>query len=361
MWLSTARYLVLTDSGGIQEEGATLGRPLLVLREVTERPELIEAGAGILVGTDPERIVAEGTRLLADDGRAGGDGASAASLRGRAGGGADRRPPRRGGGPVLGPRARGEGGPVTPRLWVLLPAYEEAGSLGLLLADLARTLAAWPSAPPCRVVVVDDGSKDRTADVARGAKGLDLVVLVHEVNRGLGAAMRTGIEHVLAAGGDEDLLLSMDADHTHPPELIPGMVARAEAGADLVIASRFQPGARVEGLDLLRRGVSAAASGILRLVFPGARDYTCGYRCYRVGLLRWGEARYGRHFLNQQGFSVMVDLLLKLRRRARRIEEVPLVLRYDRKTSTSKMKLVRTARTTLALMGRRFRGDPRGP
>lgn len=59
-------YLVLTDSGGLQEEAPTLGKPVLVLREVTERPEAIEAGTARLVGTDPERIVAETKRLLDD-------------------------------------------------------------------------------------------------------------------------------------------------------------------------------------------------------------------------------------------------------------------------------------------------------
>jgi UDP-N-acetylglucosamine 2-epimerase (non-hydrolysing) len=58
--------VVLTDSGGIQEEAATLGKPLLVLREVTERPEIVAAGAGVLVGTDAARIEAEGHRLLSD-------------------------------------------------------------------------------------------------------------------------------------------------------------------------------------------------------------------------------------------------------------------------------------------------------
>jgi UDP-N-acetylglucosamine 2-epimerase (non-hydrolysing) len=58
--------LVLTDSGGIQEEAPTLGKPVLVLREVTERPEGVEAGVARLVGTDEERIVAEASRLLAD-------------------------------------------------------------------------------------------------------------------------------------------------------------------------------------------------------------------------------------------------------------------------------------------------------
>ena len=51
-------HLLLTDSGGIQEEGPSLGKPVLVLREKTERPEAVAAGTAVLVGTDPERIVA---------------------------------------------------------------------------------------------------------------------------------------------------------------------------------------------------------------------------------------------------------------------------------------------------------------
>jgi UDP-N-acetylglucosamine 2-epimerase (non-hydrolysing) len=59
-------YILITDSGGIQEEGPSLGKPILVLREKTERPEAVLAGTVRLVGTDPARIVAEGTRLLDD-------------------------------------------------------------------------------------------------------------------------------------------------------------------------------------------------------------------------------------------------------------------------------------------------------
>jgi UDP-N-acetylglucosamine 2-epimerase (non-hydrolysing) len=57
-------YLVLTDSGGLQEEAPSLGKPVLVLRDTTERPELLESGGGLLVGTDPERIVRAASRLL---------------------------------------------------------------------------------------------------------------------------------------------------------------------------------------------------------------------------------------------------------------------------------------------------------
>ena len=61
-------YLVLTDSGGIQEEAPAFGVPVLVMRKLTERPEAVEAGTARLVGTDPERIVAEASRLLDDEG-----------------------------------------------------------------------------------------------------------------------------------------------------------------------------------------------------------------------------------------------------------------------------------------------------
>lgn len=66
LWLMSKAFLILTDSGGIQEEAPSLNTPLLVLRESTERPEVVEAGCAMLVGTDPDRIVNAASRLLAD-------------------------------------------------------------------------------------------------------------------------------------------------------------------------------------------------------------------------------------------------------------------------------------------------------
>ncbi len=66
VWLMNKAYLVLTDSGGIQEEALALGKPVLVLRRKTERPEGIEAGVSKLVGTDPVSIYLEAARLLDD-------------------------------------------------------------------------------------------------------------------------------------------------------------------------------------------------------------------------------------------------------------------------------------------------------
>ncbi len=67
LWLMTHAWLILTDSGGIQEEAPSLGKPVLVMRETTERPEAIKAGTVRLVGTDRQRIVEEVTHLLRDN------------------------------------------------------------------------------------------------------------------------------------------------------------------------------------------------------------------------------------------------------------------------------------------------------
>lgn len=69
VWLMNQSYMIITDSGGVQEEAPSLGKPVLVMRETTERPEAVEAGTVILVGTDKEKIVREANSLLNDNDR----------------------------------------------------------------------------------------------------------------------------------------------------------------------------------------------------------------------------------------------------------------------------------------------------
>lgn len=67
IYLLARCYMVLTDSGGVQEEAPSFGKPVLVMRDTTERPEGVEAGTAILVGADTDRIVREASRLLDDE------------------------------------------------------------------------------------------------------------------------------------------------------------------------------------------------------------------------------------------------------------------------------------------------------
>jgi dolichol-phosphate mannosyltransferase len=241
---------------------------------------------------------------------------------------------------------------------VVLPAYNEQENLPGLLDNLAEALI--DASLDFEIVVVDDGSSDSTPNILdKQASQMPLRVQRHERNQGLGATIRDGLYFANKIAGAKDVVLTMDADETHTPGLILRMVRMIKEGHDVVIASRYQPGARVIGLSWHRRVISSAASTLMRALFPtpGVRDYTCGYRAYRGEVLSRAIAAYGDRFVDQEGFQCMVDILLKLRRMPNVvIGEVPLILRYDLKKGESKMRILRTARNTLQLLTKRKLG-----
>jgi dolichol-phosphate mannosyltransferase len=148
----------------------------------------------------------------------------------------------------------------------------------------------------------------------------------------------------------------MDADATHNPGLILRLMRMIIEGHDVVIASRFQPGARVIGLVWYRKLLSILASIIFRITYPikGVKDYTCGYRAIRADVLKSAMDEYGDRFFDQDGFQALVDILLKLRKRKLLFGETPLILRYDQKGGMSKMNVGRTIKKTLILIVKRF-------
>jgi dolichol-phosphate mannosyltransferase len=226
---------------------------------------------------------------------------------------------------------------------LVLPAYNEGASLPPLLARLASLAVTWDG--DLTVWVVNDGSSDDTASIAeRGCPGLRVNVVTHVVNLGLGQALHSGLRAVLTAADDDDSVIVMDADDTHDVQLIPSLDSALRSGADLAIASRFVPGGNDATAPAFRRGLSRGAAVLFRLALPldGVRDFTSGYRAYRVSLLRRASKHYGERLVEEQGFACMVELLLKLRHCRPVVAEVPLVLRYDRKRSESKLRLGRT-------------------
>lgn len=241
------------------------------------------------------------------------------------------------------------------RVFLILPAYNEQESLGKLLKTIEQVSKSvaflW------EVIVVDDGSWDDTALIADGAtKRMSLKLVKHEVNQGLAAALRTGLTVALRTVKEGDVIVTMDADNTHPPQLIRGMVVKIEDGYDIVIASRFQKGATIHGVPKLRRFYSLGARWLFQLFFPirGVRDYTCSYRAYRAEVLQRGLSMYGECLITETGFSCMADLLLKLRQLGGvRMGEVPLELHYERRGTGSKMYVWWTIGQTLMLIIRR--------
>ncbi len=236
-------------------------------------------------------------------------------------------------------------------IWLILPAFNEGANLSALLEGIAATIGA--AGIPYGVIVVDDGSTDDTRAVA-GALGehLPVQVVAHPHNRGLARTIETGLVAVLSQANGTDVVVTMDADNTHPPDLIPRMVEEIRRGADLVIASRYAPGGAEEGVPLLRRVLSHGIGVLMRLRFGlhGVRDYSSGYRAYRAQLLHAATKRYGARLIESPGFTVMAELLLKLQPFRPRVVEVPLHLRYDRKRGGSKMRVLQTVVGYLSLL-----------
>lgn len=230
-------------------------------------------------------------------------------------------------------------------LYFLLPAYNEEANIGALL-DKIRALD--PQLPRYQVLVVDDGSTDATAERVRERQSLMPVkVISHRVNQGLPASLRDGIAAFLeSAANDTDVLITMDADNTHEPILVPQMLHRLQSpdDVDIVIASRYQKGGQEVGLALSRRVMSRVVNLMLKAFFniPGVTDYTSGFRAYRAEVLRRAAKVYGARLIEATTFSATAELLLKLRSVGVKAREVPLVLRYDQKKGGSKMKVAQT-------------------
>ena len=230
-----------------------------------------------------------------------------------------------------------------PTLFVYLPCYNEAGNLRRLTEEwLAEAEALARTGYQLTVIPVDDRSTDDTLAIARqlAQEQARVRVIAHAVNQNLGGVVKTAIGDFLQMSQSGDLMCLMDGDDTHKPRFIHGMLAKITREKQCVIASRYQPGARVQGLQASRK-----------LFSDGARLY------YTLVLHVPGVARYGQALVEKKSFACMMELLYKLYRCGCTFAEVPFTLYYDSKEGESKMNLGKTIRDSfLTALRLRVRG-----
>ncbi len=159
------------------------------------------------------------------------------------------------------------------RLAVIIPTYNEAENIPMLFERCFSSLAGLDF----ELVVVDDNSPDGTADVAErlGAAHGNVKVIRRPAKAGLASAVLDGIRATNA-----EVVAVIDADLQHPPELLPLMYSMILRGYDLVIASRYIKGSRIEDWSITRELISEIAITIAHLLFPKTRkvkDITSGY------------------------------------------------------------------------------------
>ena len=234
----------------------------------------------------------------------------------------------------------------SPRILIALCTYNERQNVELLIPQLRVAV------PEADLLFVDDNSPDGTGRYVTEVSSTDpQVKLLHrEKKEGLGVAIRAGFQYAVDQG--YDLLVNMDADFSHPPSVIPQLIA-ASKDADVVIASRYVEGGGVVGWPAQRKVMSWGINTYVRILLGlKTKDNSGSFRCYRVELLRRADLSKVRC----KGYAVFEELLFRLKQAGATFLEIPYTFE-ERRFGTTKINMKEAFRALGNLAILRLRGE----
>lgn len=268
------------------------------------------------------------------------------------------------------PRQRGASAPVPtpPKVYIVVPAYNEEEGLPRVLDEIHAVLEE--ARLDHHFIVVNDGSRDRTREVAEEyATRLSVEVINHPTNLNVGAVFRNGLTRAAEQAAANDVILTTEGDNTCDPAIFTRMIRLIRRGRDAVAATRYDKGGRIEGFPPMRRLYSWGINWMLRIMYPirGISDYSIFMRAYRADLIRRSIAFYGEDWIESPGFVSNAEILIKARALGPRCASVPMYYRYGVKAGGSKLNVRRTILgyfeffQRLRRTQRRFAGKPVPP
>jgi dolichol-phosphate mannosyltransferase len=212
---------------------------------------------------------------------------------------------------------------------IVVPTYNELVSAPLLIRRILKYI------PESNILVVDDGSPDKTADAIRELQQefSTLHLLERKTKLGLGSAYRLGFTWGLERGYEE--LIEMDADLSHRVRDLKKMIDAKELqpDVDLVIGSRWIPGGKTENWSRGRELLSRAANLYVRAMLGlGVRDSTAGFRIYSASMLK----RLNMESIKSEGYSFQIEMTRAVHELDGKMIEVPITFR-ERENGVSKM------------------------
>ena len=246
---------------------------------------------------------------------------------------------------MVGPLAIGS-------VWVLVPTYNERENLALVVPRIRQSL------PEATILVIDDGSPDGTGELADAMARTDarVRVLHRTAKEGLARAYAAGFARAIEDGAE--VVIQMDADGSHDPAVLPRLLEAIDAGADLVLGSRYVRGGGAVDWPLLRRLVSLGgnlyAQAVLWLPY---RDLTGGFKAWRADLLKAVDPQT----VVASGYVFQIELTWRAHRAGARIRELPITF-VERRFGESKMSgsiFLEAAREVLRMRLARWRAPAR--
>lgn len=221
-------------------------------------------------------------------------------------------------------------------IYICIPSYNEAPTIGLLLWKIRQVFAGFPR--EYQLLVLDDGSNDPTSEVLeRYTRVLPLTVTRHSERLGYAGT----IEELLRQAVDRtdrpkrDAAVLMHADFAHGPHFIPDLVRHIESGADIVIGQSKLEGERSRSRRLVRRLAPILLRGVVTV--PGVTDVVSGFAIFRLVTLRNAFRGGTTPLLTTQGWAANAELFERAARHARRVETIPTVERRDLRQRPSRM------------------------
>jgi dolichol-phosphate mannosyltransferase len=212
---------------------------------------------------------------------------------------------------------------VNKRVTIVIPTFNERENIIRLLSLLSKVIRA-------NIIIVDDNSRDGTAEAVRSLNSPNIQVIVREKERGLGSAIRTGIQKAIENG--TDYVVTMDADLSHDPIYLPAMYEKAREGFDLVIGSRYVKGGGIENWPIKRRIISWGANFLVRLLLRSPlHDNTSNYRIY--------STRAAEEVLkceSADGYEFQICAVYRVLKANLPVAEVPIIFK-DREIGKSKL------------------------
>jgi dolichol-phosphate mannosyltransferase len=211
---------------------------------------------------------------------------------------------------------------------VVIPTYNERENIKKLLCRISAVLKGKF---PYEIIVVDDNSPDGTAETVRKvASRMHARLISRKAKLGIGSAYKEGVKN--SRGG---IIITMDADFSHDPKMIPRMIEEIRKGNDVVLGSRYVECGEIEKWSFYRRIMSKTASKVAKLVLGlKTNDLTTGYRAYKRNAL--DKLRFAEFTSN--GYSILMEIVFKAERAHLNIKEVPITF-HDRRGGSSKLGL----------------------
>ncbi len=235
-------------------------------------------------------------------------------------------------------------------IYILLPAFNEYPNLVKILKQVERSYFLKKKT---FVVLVDDTSTDTTYKFKNYKNAnFKFKYIKNKKNLGLSLTLEKGFSYIIKISRPEDIIVTLDADNTHPIETIQRMIKKLKKN-DVIVASRFVSGSKVYGLSVFRKILSLAARIVFTISFPikNIRDYTCNFRAYKSIYIK-NLIEKNQNFFVSKDFGIAADILIQLNLMDKSIKfnEVSFTLYYNRKIGESKIKIFKTIYLTLKII-----------